>query len=940
MTGWRRAAGCVVAGGAGGLALWLGPSPWPQLLGLPLVLVAVLWALAPQPAWLAAARAAVARRPITRWGLPLVALVGLVGLVYLPLLRGHMPWAAGEADHPTHLYQAWLLVERMLPSGRLTGWSDLRWAGYPALELYPIGGPLWVALWRALTFGQLGWEATYALALWAMLAANVAATYVAARRLAGPGAAAVAALLVLFERGWPRQGGDHYAVDVGVWPVTMGVGPTLLCLERQWSWVSGRGGARTLAAACLLAGWALLCHPMYVPVLLLAAPCVLVTALVRRIPSDRAAFGAAAPFVIGLALAAFWYVPFFAHRAYSEPGGAPFRSLTNIGEGLAMATFLPQFWTPALVAGLVGLGLALARGGGLAALACFALALVLASSSTPLELSDALTALSGSVQQERFMIPLRPVLCILAGYALAEAARLALARAPARAWTWRQQLAAAGVVAAAAPLAAPALEAVVKQLVVPIVEFDHGPDLEHRRDLLALCRWLRAEGRGADGAPPPRTAWQVGYGHNEYASAPIYCGLAQVLDTPAETFLVRTGGITEPEVRALGVRWVIADHELQGRESYLAPVRSFGALHVYEVSGADPAARVSVLGPGRARIERFEDERVVVRVEGAGPGTRVVVHLTAFPGWEATMNGRPANVGRGSLGLARASLIHVPAVDGVLELRYRRGAAHVAGALATMAGALVVGLLGLLAGPGGARLGGWLRQRRAVRRLSRMPRPARAVAVGVAAALVLGVALGIGHGAEPPLRAPEPRPWHRPGATTLADLLGDAEVWSLTAGEAGAAPSRRRLRRRWDGRFGGVLPPLIAVDRHVEALKLGDPRRAVAVRVAPGEEVHVRVRVPAALEGGVRGLRGAFARGGRGPASNAIAVWLDHRRLGRFTQDRLGVWRRFEAVGEAAAPPGAVLELVVRGEGRSREGPGGDRLGRAVLIDADLVQRE
>jgi hypothetical protein len=916
------------------LVLWLAPSPWPQIVGLPLLLAALFWALVPQPAWLATARAAVARRPITRWGLPLLALAALVCLVYLPLLRGHMPWAAGEADHPTHLYQAWLLVERMLPTGRLAGWSDLRWAGYPALELYPIGGPLWVALWRALTLGLLDWEATYALALLAMIAANVAATYVAARRLSGPGAALVAALLVLFERGWPRQGGDHYAVDVGVWPVTMGIGPLLLCLERQWSWLAGRGGGRAIAAACLLAGWALLCHPMYLPVLLLAAPCVLAVALVRRVPSNRAALGAAAPFLVGLMLAGFWYGPFFAHRAFSEPGGAPFRSLTNIGEGLAMATFLPQFWTPALVAGLLGLALALARGGGVAALAALALALVLASSSTPLELSDALTALSGSVQQERFMIPLRVLLCVLAGHAVAEAARLALARTITVGWGPRQRIAAVALVLAAAPLAAPAAEAALKQLVVPVLEFEHGPDLQHRRDLLALCRWLRAEAaRDGRGVAPPRTAWQVGYGHNEYASAPVYCGLAQVVDTPAETFVVRAGGISEREARAFGVRWVVSDHPLEGREGYLSPVRSFGALRVYEVSGADPAARLTVLGPGRARIERFEDELIRVRVEGAEPGTRVALHVTAYPGWEATVNGRPVEVSRGHLGLPRASLIHAPVADGVLELRYRRGWASLGGALATLFGALVVGLMGGLAGAPGARLERLLRRRRVVGWILRAPGPAQAAAVCGLGALVLAAALSIGHGNVRPV-PPEtpPRPWLDPAATMLADLLRDAEVWVVPLGEdapGGERGGRRRLQRRWDGRFGGHLPPLIAVDRHVEALALGDPRRVVAVRVADDEEVHVRFPLP---DGGARGLRGAFARGGRGQALNAVAVWLGHRRIGRFTQDRLGTWREIAAIADQPARP---LELVVRGSGGA--GRGADRQGRAVLIDAALV---
>lgn len=914
MEGRTRAGVALATGCLGVIMWWWFPSPWPQLAGLPLVLIAFFLGLVPLPGpalrWVELIR----RSPVASWGLPLALIVCCVGLAYSPMLDGHMPWAVGQADHPTHQYQAWLLVERMLPSGRLFGWSDMRWAGYPALELYPIGGPLWVALWRALTFGALDWEATYALAVVAMIAANVAATYVATRRLSGPFAALIAAALVLFERGSARQGGDYYAVDVGVWPVTMGIGPLLLCLERLWSWIDGKTNDRGLAFACLLAGWALLCHPMYLPVLVLAGPCIMAVALTRRVASDRAAMGIVATLLLGFMIAAFWYLPFLAHSAYSEPGGAPFRSLTNIGETLAMASYLPHFWTPALVLGVVGVVLAVGRGGGIAALAVLAVVLVLASSSTPLELTESLTGLSASVQQERFMIPLRVLLCILGGHGVAVIIGVSAGRFE----RWRPlrgRLAVVGLILVATPIVAPALEGLVKHLVVPVVEFEHGEDMQHRRDLLAMCRWLRSQvGEIGDDDIAPRTAWYVGFGHHEYNNAPIYCGLAQIIESPAETYASRPGGISERELRAFGARWVIGDRPIEGRDDYLQLVRRFGDLHVYELSRFSPQDRVTVLNQGRAHIELFSDELVRVRIEGAGSESRVVLHVARFPPWVATMNGQPVPIGGGHLGLPRADLNHVSVTDGVLELRYRRGVEYVIGALCTLLAALILGLIGVFVRV--PALQTRMTRQRLVMMIGRLRPSTRAVLVCGLCIVALAALLLSGGGSERQTAAE--RPAAPPELPRLADVLHEAQAWIVEDGE------RRPMQRRWDGRFGAHLPPVILVDRHVEALDLGDPRRVVAARVIGDEEVHIRFQGDAVA--GVRGLRGAFARGGRGREETHLEVWLGHRRIGRFTHDRLGEWNAFEAVVDAPAQP---LELVIRGSGRP---------GRAVLIDAGLVR--
>jgi hypothetical protein len=860
----------------------------------------------------------------------LLALALVVAVVYFPLLQGEMPWAVGQADHPTHQYQAWLFVERLLASGRLSGWSDLRWAGYPALELYPMGGPLWVGLWRALTLGQLDWESTYALALFAMVLTNVIAVYVVTRRCAGPGAALVAALLVLFERGSARQGGDYYAIDVGVWPVTMGIGPFLVTLERLWTWLElqvsprengRRRGARVLVGACCCAGWALLCHPMYLPLLLVSLPTLALVSLWRQVPIERAVAGAAMTWLVGWALAAFWYVPFMETRGLSEPGGTPFRSLNNLGEAMAFLSWLPRYWELAAAAGLAGLVLALRRGGALAFWALLALILIVVASSTPLELAQGLTGLSGSVQQERFFIPLRVVWCLLAGFGLARLAQVVLEGW--RDWTFRHRVAAAGCVALLGLLAAPAVEGLVKYLARPVVEFDRGRDLAHRRDLLALCDWLRAETPAVSASsPPPRTAWYVGYGHHEYNNAPIFCGLAQVIETPAETFAIRPGGISERELRAFGVRWVVADREMDtaGRYGHLRYLRSFGQLRLYELGDYQPR-RWTMLGQGQVQLEHFSDELIRFRLSQTAPDDRLAVHVTRHPRWQATLNGRPVAVAGGHLGLPRADLIHVPVEDGVMELRYRRGWAHWLGACLTLLAALWCVLFGVTRGQPKLLLGRESRDRRRSSPPSRQWGPTLGrrglVALWVLAAMVPLLALAVKPhgGARGVALARRQAQAYLGQGPRLASLLPQARAWLFDADGL-----RQSLKRRWDGRLGRIFPPEVRVDRHVEAIQLGDPRRVLAIRAAPGEEVHV------CFTGlSLRGVRGWLARGGSGVADTRVALWLDGRRQGLVVNPRLGKWQAFEVTQEE---PARQLELVVRVAGGR---------GRAVLLDAVVL---
>ena len=78
---------------------------------------------------------------------PIVIVLFVIGL-HTDLAFRAMP---ATGDHMIHLYKGWHMFEHMIPSGRLTGWSNMAFAGYPSGVYYPILGDLLISAVRLLT---------------------------------------------------------------------------------------------------------------------------------------------------------------------------------------------------------------------------------------------------------------------------------------------------------------------------------------------------------------------------------------------------------------------------------------------------------------------------------------------------------------------------------------------------------------------------------------------------------------------------------------------------------------------------------------------------------------------------------------------------------------------------------------------------------------------
>jgi hypothetical protein len=101
-------------------------------------------------------------------------------------------------------------------------------------------------------------------------------------------------------------------------------------------------------------------------------------------------------------------------------------------------------------------------------------------------------------------------------------------------------------------------------------------------------------------------------------------------------------------------------------------VRRFGDVWVYSVE-AGKAPPVSIEGPGKVEVLAFEDERVAVRVTGAGPGSTIDYPIAYFYPWRAYRDGRELPISmHGVLPGVRKILMSVEARDGVTELKYVR----------------------------------------------------------------------------------------------------------------------------------------------------------------------------------------------------------------------------------------------------------------------------
>jgi hypothetical protein len=431
MSSLRRAAWPVaITGGALGVIALRG---LPQWLAMAVVLAAIPW-LGAAIRGLALPEAVGAK---LRRHAPTAVLVACAAWLLWPLVLGQMP---ASRDHAIHYFQTRILIDEMLPTGRLTGWTERFNHGFPFAEGYPVLGMLWACGLHLLSFGAIGLRHSYAwglLAMWALTLwgswalAQAVATEIRARRdptasdddVMSRWAGCAGAMLWLLDPGAARQGGWEYLMFHGVWPQQLST--ALWIASCVWTMRAlAVPSSRRIAIAALLFAASLLAHPFGLLSAVASTVGIGVVACVARDPRLRPAGGLrvlAVVVVLGAMLAAWNLATFFA--AASELGRSPvaWLELGELAAKLVTGELFAGTWTIAGPAVLVGLGLALWSGRAHAWLVAGMVLglLVLASRDAITTLGlDLLASGFKNLQFPRFAITVKPLAYALGGAAI------------------------------------------------------------------------------------------------------------------------------------------------------------------------------------------------------------------------------------------------------------------------------------------------------------------------------------------------------------------------------------------------------------------------------------------------------------------------------------------------------------------------------------------
>jgi hypothetical protein len=598
---------------------------------------------------------------------PALFVLAFAAWLLWPVPAGVMPLSA---DHTVHLTRIVLTAERLATTGALSGWEPTWFFGFPLGELYPQLGDLLIIAIHTLGLGSLDWPSAYALGFYLVFAIQGLVLVRVGRLFGfGPWPGLVAALLMLCDAGFTREGGWMYTVYFGVWPQALatslawlGLGelaralgwqPTQVLAERgsEPAAPSSAAAVRATLSAGLCFGAALLAHPIALPTLAIGGLLLVITLIPRApVPWREGLARCLLAGLLGALLAAWWWVPMLQHRAWMASYGwlfAPFE---------AMAKWLTEDgrWAqrmPAAV-GFVALGgVALAAvGAGRVArfVALFAVVQwLLASSDAFWELRlDRLSEGFTHIQYQRFLIGAKPGLFLCAGLAtIAPAgwARRLFVERERRRYPKLAILAAVALAPISAGLGLWLLDDTRATMTehevgeVQIHRLPSDPEFDaHYRDFLAWAR-QQWDAREHD----YRIAARAHRNSHVFMDAPVWTRTPQYKlgFTPGDNFVHKPESGQRELLDKLGVRWIVGVDS--GRERP-GEVARFGRIYVREHRGQ---ARGLAWLEGGGELELLEADLrgglVRLRVRGVDQGARVVFGIAGYPRWRLSLDGRP-----------------------------------------------------------------------------------------------------------------------------------------------------------------------------------------------------------------------------------------------------------------------------------------------------------
>lgn len=638
-------------------------------------------------------------------------------------------------DHPSHIFKAWHFYEKMLPTGRLRGFSHYWAFGFPSGELVPIGEELWVALFRAVTLGHFSWLRTYSLALFGLLALVTFSGYRLARRFFGVLPGLFAGLLMLWDGGGWAQSGWNWMMEYGVWPNTLGICFILLALASLDELAETASRGRLLRAGLLMAA-AFLSHQVAVPFFPILVALSFADRWFRGALTRERALWVLAACGLGVALSGFYLLPMLARAPLTLDLGTAGTTPADVAQRMIDQNLFLGLWGAFIPLGFVGAVVALKRRiPGAFLLSAGTGIFVLLSTDLMFSWAHVERILPNltKVEASRMLVGAKILWFPLVAYALSlpfEGIAVFLRtfkRRPTSAvrnLELRPILAWAAVLALMLPYAGPL---VTKLRTVQVTKQIPPENVPFWDDLRPLWEYT------ADLRRATREHYRIAYDvrlqmHNHLPTlAPVFddTPIYKVGYTPTQAFWAFPMYSDPRLFRAASVKYLVTDVKPDTNE--FRHLKQFGSLGLYAFNAYD-SRPFTLIGTGHAELLEFAPERIRIRLKNVAQGARLKIHVANMDHWQAELNGeRVRIVSAPILDVEDPMLMEVPAGDGEIDLRYVARASDVVGAVTTLGALPALFFVG------------WVRRRRA-QWIERLTLPAHTwrfvTSAGVVGALV------------------------------------------------------------------------------------------------------------------------------------------------------------------------------------------------------------
>ncbi len=571
-----------------------------------------------------------------------------------------------DHDHTVHFFKIWQLGEQFLSQGRLYGWSDLWFAGYPAQYLYPYGADLYVLAIRALSLGLMSLERAYAYGLLIFWFLRGYTMYLVGRRTVGATAGMVAGLLMMGDTAAFRFGGWVFAMQWGVWPQSFSVVVVLFAIM-QLPGVFRSDSWRPVALFGVFMGLAMLVHPLQLVHFMILAVVLLLAAVFTEQKVLTAATRVGVAYGIGAGVASIWLLPFFSTSDYTLKYGALWETSFELGTQLYNGSVLAGSWAAIALIGIVGTVAALKdRRPEVLALGLMVVVPLATGTATFLaefQIAD-LIKNATSIQFVRFVIILKPYLFLLAGFAVV------------RAWQSQSDVPRSRIASAT-------LLFLITVLSLPIVfgTFETIRTKQFQRKLIPVTSRIYAADRQAFATwyaqqPKAKGVARIGlaFPYREHTMADfgteVPASFIKLGETPSTTFKYKVGQNSKVALDATNVRYVISP--TPQNQPHLKLVKEFEILKVYEVTSwtGDPFV---VKGSGNVDLTSFSDERLELEAGPNADGT-LRLNVSNFPRWAAYRDGQAIDIDTQVVnGVMMSGFMSVPLKPGKYVFEFEQG---------------------------------------------------------------------------------------------------------------------------------------------------------------------------------------------------------------------------------------------------------------------------